>query len=136
MICKSFYKKICSTAALDCRTGQNKGRYREKELLFLLISLVHCINEKQKTVLNEEKICNSVMSPTKSDYEYWTRLVRTLFLMSRHRSTSSYKPLSFHSLWLYLLCNNFILRKYLEGIIPDSFLQVPTIVIFTKYYKH
>ena len=31
--------KLCSTAALDCRTGQNKGRYREKELLFLLVSL-------------------------------------------------------------------------------------------------
>ena len=26
--------KLCSTAALYCRTGQNKGRYREKELLF------------------------------------------------------------------------------------------------------
>ena len=28
--------KLCSTAALDCRTGQNKG---EKELSFLLVSL-------------------------------------------------------------------------------------------------
>ena len=33
--------KLCSTAALDCRTGQNKGRYHEKELLLLLVSLVH-----------------------------------------------------------------------------------------------
>ena len=24
--------KLCYTAALDCRIGQNKGRYREKEL--------------------------------------------------------------------------------------------------------
>ena len=32
--------KFCSTSALDCRTGQNKGRYCEKELLFLLISLL------------------------------------------------------------------------------------------------
>ena len=31
--------KLGSTAALDCRTGQNKGRYREKELLLLLVSL-------------------------------------------------------------------------------------------------
>ena len=30
--------KLCSTAALDCRIGQNKGRYPEKELLFLLVS--------------------------------------------------------------------------------------------------
>ena len=32
--------KFGSTAAPDCRTGQNKGRYREKELLLLLVSLV------------------------------------------------------------------------------------------------
>ena len=25
--------KLCSTAALDCRTGQNKGRYRKKRAL-------------------------------------------------------------------------------------------------------
>ena len=31
--------KWCSTAALDCRTGQKKSRYRKKELLFLLVSL-------------------------------------------------------------------------------------------------
>ena len=31
--------KLGSTAALDCRTGQNKGRYCEKELLLLLVSL-------------------------------------------------------------------------------------------------
>ena len=28
-----------STAAPDCRTGQNKGRHREKELSFLLVLL-------------------------------------------------------------------------------------------------
>ena len=28
-----------STAALDCHTGLNKGRYCEKELLLLLVSL-------------------------------------------------------------------------------------------------
>ena len=31
--------KLCSTVALDCRTGQNKGRCREKELSFLIVSL-------------------------------------------------------------------------------------------------
>ena len=31
--------KLCSTAAPDCRTGQKKGRYREQELSFLLVSL-------------------------------------------------------------------------------------------------
>ena len=31
--------KLYSTAALDCRTGQNKSRYRKKELSFLLVSL-------------------------------------------------------------------------------------------------
>ena len=32
--------KFGSTAALDCRTGQNKGRYCKKELLLLLVLLV------------------------------------------------------------------------------------------------
>ena len=36
--------KLCSTAALDCQTGQNKGRCHEKELLFLLVSLAITIN--------------------------------------------------------------------------------------------
>jgi hypothetical protein len=31
--------KLGSTAALDCRTGQNKGRYSKEELLFLVYSL-------------------------------------------------------------------------------------------------
>ena len=31
--------KLCSTAAPNCRTGQNKGRYREQERSFLLVSL-------------------------------------------------------------------------------------------------
>ena len=31
--------EFCSTAALDCHTRQNKGRYCKEELLFLLISL-------------------------------------------------------------------------------------------------
>ena len=31
--------KLCSTAALDYRTGQNKDRYRKRELSFLLVSL-------------------------------------------------------------------------------------------------
>ena len=36
--------KLGSTAALDCRAGQNKGRYRKKELLFLLVSLLATVN--------------------------------------------------------------------------------------------
>ena len=31
--------KLGSTAALDCWSGKNKGRYSKKELLFLLFSL-------------------------------------------------------------------------------------------------
>ena len=33
--------RLGSTVALDCRTGQDKGRYREKELLFLLVLLIN-----------------------------------------------------------------------------------------------
>ena len=31
---------LCSSAALDCLTGQNKGRYFKKDLTFLLVSLI------------------------------------------------------------------------------------------------
>ena len=32
--------KLCSTAAPDYRTGQNKGRFRKQELSFQLVSLI------------------------------------------------------------------------------------------------
>ena len=34
---------LCSTAALDCHTGQSKGRYRERErsILLVLVALIH-----------------------------------------------------------------------------------------------
>ena len=35
--------KLCSAAAPDCRTGQNKGRYGKQERSFLLVSLVPTI---------------------------------------------------------------------------------------------
>jgi hypothetical protein len=35
--------KLGSTAALDYQTGQNKGKYCEKELLFLLVSLLKIV---------------------------------------------------------------------------------------------
>ena len=38
--------KLGSTAALDCQTGQNKGRYHKKELLFLLVLLYSAIGIK------------------------------------------------------------------------------------------
>ena len=38
--------KLCSTAALDRRTGQNKGRYRKKELSFLLVLLITTIAKR------------------------------------------------------------------------------------------
>ena len=37
-----------STAALDCRTGKNKGRYRKKELLLLCTCLVGLNQKKSK----------------------------------------------------------------------------------------
>ena len=33
--------KLCSTATLDRWTGQNKGKYQEKELPLLLVGLYH-----------------------------------------------------------------------------------------------
>ena len=32
---------VGSTAALDCWTGQNKGKYREKDFLFLIVWLAY-----------------------------------------------------------------------------------------------
>ena len=37
--------KLGSTAALDCRTGQNKGSYRKKELSFLFVSLAGILDK-------------------------------------------------------------------------------------------
>ena len=42
--------KLGSTAALNCQTGQNRGRYRKKELLFLLV-LLPDYNNKLKILL-------------------------------------------------------------------------------------
>ena len=41
--------KLCSTAALTCRTGQIKGRYREKEHSFLLVSLNRAFSLLEQT---------------------------------------------------------------------------------------
>ena len=38
--------KLVSTAAFDCRTGQNKGRYCKQERSFLLVSLVRWNSQK------------------------------------------------------------------------------------------
>ena len=38
--------KLCSTAAHNSQTGQNKGRYREQERSFLLVSLVRWNSQK------------------------------------------------------------------------------------------
>ena len=40
--------KLGSTAALDCQTGQNKGRYCKKELLFLLVLLAVLLHFQYK----------------------------------------------------------------------------------------
>ena len=39
--------KLRSTAALDCQIGQNKDRYHEKELSFLLV-LLNCSTKLHK----------------------------------------------------------------------------------------
>ena len=46
--------KLGSTAALDCLTGQNKGRCCEKELLLLLILLRQ---NKPKSISDSVKQC-------------------------------------------------------------------------------
>ena len=43
--------KLGSTAALDCHTGQNKCRYREKELLFLLVSMMQRDLEVETSII-------------------------------------------------------------------------------------
>ena len=40
--------KFGSTAALNCSTGQNKGRYRKKELFLLLLVLLQLTIQPQK----------------------------------------------------------------------------------------
>ena len=45
--------KLCSTAAPDCWTGQNKGRYCKQELSFLLLLLL--IAKLLRQVIGEKK---------------------------------------------------------------------------------
>ena len=53
--------KLGSTAAIDCRTGQNKGRYCEKELSFLLVSLkVGMRIGMENSVLLPSYVCTQV----------------------------------------------------------------------------
>ena len=48
--------KFGSTAALDCSTGQNKGRYCKKELLLLLVSMSESTTQS-KNGLNQGQRC-------------------------------------------------------------------------------
>ena len=47
---------LCSTAALNCQTSQNKGRYREKELLFLLVSLENSNNNPESAKIPQQPL--------------------------------------------------------------------------------
>ena len=51
VFCDRF--KLCSTAALDCRTGQNKSRYRKQELSFLLVLLNFSSRRWQKNCYSQ-----------------------------------------------------------------------------------
>ena len=50
--------RLGSTAALDCLTGQNKGRYSEIELLLLLVLLIFTLilEEQKKNRIHETKL--------------------------------------------------------------------------------
>ena len=47
--------KFGSTVALNCRTGQNKGRYCKKELLLIIISLLRAIRDQCLSLLYSER---------------------------------------------------------------------------------
>jgi hypothetical protein len=51
--------KLGSTAALDCQTGKNNGRYSKKGLSFLFVSLVleMSFTEISKPIQSEQKRC-------------------------------------------------------------------------------
>ena len=57
--------KLCFTAALDCRTGQNKGRYCEKELSFLLVSL---LSQTTNYLLNIKLACMYIFNPLSGQF--------------------------------------------------------------------
>ena len=54
--------KFGSTAALYCRTGQNKGRYRKKELLLLLVLLLWPIWMDAALPLPSSLLMNKVLA--------------------------------------------------------------------------
>ena len=54
-----FRRKLCTTAALNCQTGQNKDRYCKKELLLLLVSLPES-NTQSKNGLNFQASASTI----------------------------------------------------------------------------
>ena len=54
--------KLCSTAALDCQTGQNNDRYRKKELSFLLVLWLLDINARLRIQCDFVKVLVLVCS--------------------------------------------------------------------------
>ena len=57
--------KLGPRAALDCQTGQNKGRYCEKKLSFLLVSLIRTIWLNYSSV--DGKVAIQVFPPLRFD---------------------------------------------------------------------
>ena len=63
--------RLCSTTALDCRTGQNKGRYRKQERSFFLVWL-HTMNVfvGHSTELIFTPLCMEKRPEAKNDLYY------------------------------------------------------------------
>ena len=55
--------KFSSTAALNCSTGQNKGRYCKKELLLLLVLLIciiYCATDSHLQIVGDREFHNEI----------------------------------------------------------------------------
>ena len=64
------------TAAPDCQTGQNKGRYREQERSFLLVSLLIGLTQQNSNVLD------LMQQPIRAEYlGYWRTFSHCSFVV-------------------------------------------------------
>ena len=62
-LCDRF--KLCSKAAPDCQTGQNKGRHSKQEGSFLLVLLVSNIKKDYRVELLSSLYCGKTLKQVK-----------------------------------------------------------------------
>ena len=81
-VAKFFHKDSIVLYLRNCQTGQNKGRYGKKKLLFLLISMG---DTGEKAMLSKVSVCKNWITK----YNLWNFLNKFWFLINNVRCLCS-----------------------------------------------